>query len=210
MEDARLTLHFNNNLSVHDVIQASQSNYVNAGDNSQINEAFTLRERILFEEKFAEYNELHRKVTSDGVRSRMLQEFDREITMLRREELRDREVLDPPEMSGPRTHGKGGFGKKGGRRLTAAELMEKQLKKDERYAAQKVRRAQEAQRIQQKSTSTSAIPVCESYQHTHNSTSFHHIFETRYNVIFTIRTSHSKLQYSSQNSHNYSQKRIFN
>jgi|SRR5947207_12552430 len=138
MKDARLTLHFNNNLSVHDIIQASQSNDVNTGDNSQINEAFTLQERILFEEKFAEYNELHRKVTSDGVRSRMLQELDREIMMLRREELRDREVLDSPEMSGPRTHGKGGFGKKRERRLTTVELMEKQLKKDERYAAQEV------------------------------------------------------------------------
>ena len=41
----------------------------------------------------------------------------------------------------------------------AAELVEKQLKKDERYVAQEVRRAQEAQRIQQKSTSTSAISV---------------------------------------------------
>src|SRR5947207_14462360 len=147
MKDARLTLHINNNLYVHDIIQASQSNDVNTGDNSQINEAFTLQERILFEEKFAEYNELHRKVTSDAVRSRMLQELDREIMMLRREELRNREVLEPPEMSGPRTHGKSGFGKKGGRRLTAAELVEKQ------YAAQEVRRTQEAERIQQKSTS---------------------------------------------------------
>ena len=58
----------------------------------------------------------------------MLQEIDREMHLLDQEEKRIANIQDPPQMRGPRRT----FGQGGTRRLTQAEIAEKELERSDR------------------------------------------------------------------------------
>lgn len=139
VEDARLTLHFNksrplNNISIGDIEHASQTNDAAAhfeGFNRQLNNASQRRQELLFEAKLAEFNELYRQSRSATARNHIYHELIREVDILKQEERRENEVQDPPEMTGPRTFGKGGP-----RRKTGAELVMKELKRHDKPTLQ--------------------------------------------------------------------------
>ena len=132
VEDAQLTVHFNNsrplsNVSICEIEHASQTNDATAhfeGFNRQLNDASQRQQELLFEAKLAEFNERYRQSRSATARSHMYHELTREVDMLEQEEQREDEVQDPPEMTGPRTFGRGGP-----RRKTGAELAMEELEK---------------------------------------------------------------------------------
>ena len=57
----------------------------------------------------------------------MFREINRELDILDKEEYNIANVLDPPEMRGRRTFGRGGQ-----RQLTAAEIIEKELQQNDK------------------------------------------------------------------------------
>ena len=123
-----------NNLRLDDVARAVQSN--NAIDYSEhvrstLNDAARNTQALSLEEKLLEFNNRF-NVASDAVRARMLQEIDRGMHMLTREEYNIARIQDPPEMEGRRWRT---FGKGGPRRLTAAEIVENELKRNDRRAS---------------------------------------------------------------------------
>ena len=84
------------------------------------------------QEKLLEFNNQFNDA-SDAVRARMLQEMDHELCMLTREEENISRIQDPSEIRGRRgrTFGKGGL-----RRYTAAEIVERGLKRSDKEARQ--------------------------------------------------------------------------
>ena len=82
-----------------------------------------------FEEKITRFND-HFKDASDAVRSSMLREFERGLSVAEKEEYKIARVRDPQEMSGKRRT----FGKGGKRRLTAAEIAVKELERDDKQS----------------------------------------------------------------------------
>ena len=82
------------------------------------------------QEKLLEFNNQFNDA-SDAVRARMLQEMDHELHMLTREEENISRIQDPSEIRGRRgrTFGKGGL-----RRYTAAEIVERGLKRSDKEA----------------------------------------------------------------------------
>jgi len=120
-----------NNLRLDDVARAVQSN--NAIDYSErvrstLNDAARNTQALSLEEKLLEFNNRF-NVASDAIHARMLQEVDRGMYMLTREEQNIARIQDPPEMEGRRWRT---FGKGGPRRLTAAEIVENELKRNDR------------------------------------------------------------------------------
>lgn len=138
IKDARETLHFyprqpTNNISISDIVEASVSNLngvYSEGLNMHLNDATRRQQAVLLEDKLTQFGERF-KTAPDSVKSRMLNELDRELNMMEREERNNAEVQDPPEMSGRRTSGKGGK-----RRLTAAERAEKELERNDKGSRQ--------------------------------------------------------------------------
>ena len=137
LPDARLTLQFHNrpadNITVDAITHASQSNSAVTYSerlNSDLNDAADRCQTINLEEKLAEYTKCF-SVAPDAVKAKMLQEINRELDMLAREERYIADVQDPPEMiNRRRTYGKGGP-----RRLTAAEIVEKEMKRNDKQGA---------------------------------------------------------------------------
>ena len=127
-EDKHSAIGPKNNLHLDDVARAVQSN--NAIDYSErvrstLNDAVRNTQTLNLEEKLLEFNN-HFNVASDAIRARMLQEIDRVMHMLIREEQNTARIQDPP-VRRRRTYGKGGP-----RRQTAAEIVENQLKRNDR------------------------------------------------------------------------------
>ena len=102
--DARLTLQFHdrpaNNITLDAITHASQSNSAVTYSerlNSELNDATNRSQTISLEEKLAEYTDRF-SAAPDAVKAKMLQEINRELDMLAREERYNVSVQDPPEM----------------------------------------------------------------------------------------------------------------
>ncbi len=108
-----------NNASTH-------SQYLNVALNSVARDSQTL----IFEERFGRFSERFGNA-SDAVRAHMLREFNRGLELLDKEENNIASIRDPPEMTGPRTFGRGGP-----RQFTAAEMVERELQKIDRPVLQ--------------------------------------------------------------------------
>jgi len=86
---------------------------------------------LRLQEKLLDFNSRFNDA-SDGVRDRMLKEMDRELQMLTREEENISRIQDPSEIRGRRGRT---LGKRGSRRHTAAEVVERELKRSDREAS---------------------------------------------------------------------------
>ena len=144
-----------NNLNIDDVAHAVESN--NAIDYSErlrstLNDAVRNGQTLSLEEKLLEFNSRF-NVASDAVRARMLQEVDHGMHMLTREEQNIARIQDPPEMRGRRGRT---FGKGGSRRCTAAEIVEKELKRSDRGAPRPQQQSTESEALIIDLTSSSA------------------------------------------------------
>ena len=121
------------NITLDAITQASQLNSVVTYSerlNLELNDATDASQTISLEEKLAEYTQRFR-AAPDSVKAKMLQEINRELDMLTREERYNADVQDPPEMiNRRRTYGKGGP-----RRLTAAEIVEKEMERNDKQGA---------------------------------------------------------------------------
>ena len=80
---------------------------------------------LRLQEKLLDFNSRFNDA-SDGVRDRMLKEMNRELQMLTREEENISRIQDPSEIKGRRGRT---LGKKGSRRHTASEVVERELKR---------------------------------------------------------------------------------
>ena len=120
-----------NSLDVSRLAQSNhQSNSLSAARlNLQLNTAVREAQMVQFEEKITRFNDRF-KDASDAVRSSMLHEFERGLSVAEKEEYNIARVRDPPEMSGKRRT----FGKGGKRRLTAAEIAAKELERDDKQS----------------------------------------------------------------------------
>lgn len=123
-----------NSLSLDDVTHAIQSN--NVIDYSEhlrtaLNNTIRASQGLSLETKLLEFNNRF-NVASDAVRARMLQDMDRGMHMLTREEQNIARIQDPSEIRGQRGRT---FGKGGPCRRTAAEIAENELKKSDRRAS---------------------------------------------------------------------------
>ena len=122
-----------NNITLDAITHASQSNSAITYSerlNLELNDATDISQTISLEEKLAECTECFR-AARDPVKAKMLQEINRELDMLTREERCNADVQDPPEMiNRRRTYGKGGP-----RRLTAAEIVEKEMEKNDKQGS---------------------------------------------------------------------------
>src|SRR5436190_13343345 len=115
-----------NDIPLDDISRASLSNNAVTYSerlNSQLNDAARHSQTIAFEDRFLKYTDRFQRAPDD-VRANILHELDRELNMLDKEQS---DIQDPPEMRGRRTFGKGGP-----RRLTAAEIAEKELQQNDR------------------------------------------------------------------------------
>ena len=92
--------------------------------NLQLNDTTRFQQSVNLEQKLTEYTERF-KNASDAVQTRMLQDINRELDKLERES--NAHVQDPPEFTGRCTYGRGGS-----RRLTAAEIAENELAKNDK------------------------------------------------------------------------------
>lgn len=102
---------------------------------------------ITLEQRFLQIEEQFSSAT-DAERHRMLADLN---TQLDQQEYRSSAaILDPPELNGRRTFGRGGT-----RRLTAAEIAEKQLRRNDRD----VSRAQQAATAANLATDIPEIPI---------------------------------------------------
>jgi hypothetical protein len=120
-----------NNLTIDDVTHAIQSN--NAIDYTErlrtsLNDKVRASQGLSLENKLLEFNSRF-NVASDIVRSRMLQEVDRGMDILTQEEQNIARIQDPAQIKGQRGRT---FGKGGPRKRTAAEIAEKELKRNDR------------------------------------------------------------------------------
>src|SRR2546423_2155046 len=134
VEDARLTLyrpqqHPVNDMSLRDIMHASQSNNVISFIDrlrDQLNEKERKKQSLDLEGKLAQLTERFSEA-SDAVKARLLKDIDRELDVLQTAAIST--AQDPPEFKGRRTHRKGGP-----RKLTAAEIAEKDLAKNDRQS----------------------------------------------------------------------------
>jgi hypothetical protein len=113
------------------------------------NQALSLKEKLLeFSNQF--------NIVSDTERARTLQEVNRGMHVLAREEQNIARIQDPSELRGRRGRT---FGKGGPRRLTAAEIVEKELKRDDREAPRPRQQSTRSERLVVDLTRSSAAPV---------------------------------------------------
>ena len=133
MEKEHSAIRPKNNLHLDDVAHAVQSN--NAIDYTEhvwstINDAVRNTQALNLEEKLLEFNSQFNDA-SDAVHARMLQEMDRRMHVLTREEQNIARIQDPLEIRSRRGCT---FGKGGSRRLTAAEIVDKKLQRNDKVA----------------------------------------------------------------------------
>ena len=131
IEDARLTMyqHSVNNISLHDIEHASQSNnkisFIDKLRN-QLNDAERKKQSLDLEVKLRQIIETFSKA-SDTVKTALLKDIDLELNILNKASIST--TQDPPEFKRRKMHRKGES-----RKLTAAEIAEKELKKSDRQA----------------------------------------------------------------------------
>jgi len=107
---------------------------------------------INLEEKFLTFNSQF-NAASDTVHARMLQEVDHGMHMLTQEEQNISRIQDPPEMRGRQWHT---FGKGGSCRCTATEIVEKELKRNDRGAPGPQQQSSQSETLTIDLTSSSA------------------------------------------------------
>jgi hypothetical protein len=115
--------------------------------NVHLNDEVRLSQTITLEQRFSQIEEQFASAT-DAERHRMLADLNAQLD--HQEYYSSTMILDPPESNGRRTFGRGGT-----RRLTAAEIAEKELRRNDRN----VPRAPQAAMATNPFTSTSEIPV---------------------------------------------------
>ena len=134
IEDARLTVYRPdqrsvNNISLRDIAHASQTNNaISFTDRlrNQLNDVERKKQSLDLEAKLAQIIETFPNA-SDTVKAALLKDLDLELEILDNAAIST--AQDPPAFKGRRTYGKGGP-----RRLTAAEIAEKELEKSDRQA----------------------------------------------------------------------------
>jgi hypothetical protein len=120
-----------------------------------LNDAVRNNQALSLEEKLLEFSNQF-NITSDTGRARTLQEVNRGMHVLAREEQNIARIQDPSELRGRRGRT---FGKGGPRRLTAAEIVEKELKRDDREASRPRQQSTRSERLVVDLTRSSTAPV---------------------------------------------------
>jgi len=116
-----------NNISLHDIEYASRSNNMIPFIDrlrGQLNDAGRKKQSLDLEAKLAQVIEKFPKAP-DTLKAALLKDIDRELDLLDTATISTPQ--DPPEFKGQRIYGKGGP-----RKLTAAEIAEKELAKNDR------------------------------------------------------------------------------
>ena len=98
-----------------------------------LNDAAHISQDIDFEEKMARYH-LDYRNSSDAVKARMHQEINRELDLLAKQKQYHGNIQDPPKMTAQRRT----FGVGGPRRLTGAEIAEKELERNDKEALNQI------------------------------------------------------------------------
>ena len=135
IDDARLTVYqpLINNISLRDIEHASQLNNTISFMNrlrDQLNDAERKKQSLDLTAKLAQISESFAKAP-DNVKAELLQDVDLKLNVLNKALISTPQ--DSPEFKGRKTYGKGGS-----RKLTAAELAEKDLINNDRQAKESV------------------------------------------------------------------------
>ena len=115
--------------------------------NVYLNDEVRLSQTITFEQKFSQIEEQFARAT-DAECHRILTDLNAQLDQQTNSS--SAAILDPPELSGRRT-----FGRRGAHRLTAAEIAEKELQRNDRD----VPRALQGATAALPAVSTSQIPI---------------------------------------------------